>query len=531
MQRHPMKIWLNLFWKEWHEQQWKLLSLTAIALSVCLALLCQDLGNVAFSLIFTIYSFAIFAPIVVGMGVCAGEHASDVIRFVRAQPVPMRCVATARWIVGACVLLIPLFCASVMCWIAMCFEEQVGPQSVRTAAFFELHSDWSETSTLFLISAAGMAASLNLYAWIVANAVNQRTEFRAGLVGLLVTAGMGVAGVIGLSGWDNHLSNVSVPHLFGLISGPLVSLGMIDFVRNSQNLLVFIAIVWQLMLALILWLVMVLRYGREERWLSRDFFHRTPATAQESLALGKPQSSQWRALLWLQLRQSIPVCIVALCISQLTVAVSARYSPDAFDFMYPALGCALALLIGVGSFVSELQPDLHMFWRSRPISPGSWFWFKYIGGAIALIGLFDVPCMLLAWSGIVRTASPGFAAVFPMLLHLLCYSLAVFAACSVRHSSYSTVLAISALMVIIIPELAEFQVPRFLSFLTMWRDAVRAYVGLAIGAREPGYPAPWQIGYAAFRSLLPACILIGVIALPTTVAAAYMVKRDISVGS
>ena len=524
-----MKIWLNLLWKEWHEQQWKLLSLTAIALSVCLTLMCQDLGNVEFSLIFTIFSFAIFAPIVVGMGVCAGEHASGVIRFVRAQPVPMRCVATVRWIVGACVLVIPLFGASAMCWIAMFFEEQVGPRSVRTAAFFELQSESSETSTLLLISAAGMAACLNLYAWIVAIAVNQRTEFRAGLVGLLVTAGTGVAGISSLSGWDNHLPNVSIPNFFCLISGPLVSLGMIDFVRNSLASLVLIAVVWQLMLMIGLMLVMVFRYGREERWLSRDFFHRTYATAQESSALGKPRSSQWRALLWLQLRQSIPVCIVGLCISLLTVAVSAGFEPDTFDFMYPALGCVLALLIGVGSFVSELQPDLHMFWRSRPISPGSWFWFKYIGGAIALIGLFDAPCMLLAWSGVVRTVSPGFAAVFPMLLHLLCYSLAVFAACSVRHSSYSTVLAVCALLVIIIPELAEFQVPRFLSFFTMWRDAALASESLAIGAQ--GYRALWQTGYYAIPFLLPACILIGAIALPATVAAAYLVKRDISLGS
>ena len=107
-----MKIWLNLFWKDWHEQKWKLLALTTIALSVCLALLFQDLGNVAFSLVFTLYAYALFAPILVGMGVCAGEHASGVMYFVRAQPVPLRNVAIVRWIVGACVLLIPLLCAS-----------------------------------------------------------------------------------------------------------------------------------------------------------------------------------------------------------------------------------------------------------------------------------------------------------------------------------------------------------------------------------------------------------------------------------
>ena len=126
-----MKIWRNLFWKEWHEQKWKLLALTAIALSVCVALLFQDLGNVAFSLVFTSMAYAMLAPILMGMGVCAGEHATGVIHFVRAQPVSMRRVASVRWIAGACVLLIPLICVSAICWIVICLVDQVGPQSVR----------------------------------------------------------------------------------------------------------------------------------------------------------------------------------------------------------------------------------------------------------------------------------------------------------------------------------------------------------------------------------------------------------------
>jgi hypothetical protein len=129
-----MKIWLNLFWKEWHEQKWKLLALTAIALSVCVALLFQDLGNVAFSLVFTNMAYAMLASILMGMGVCSSEHATGVIHFVRAQPVPMSRVASVRWIAGACVLLTPLICVSAICWIVQCFEDQVGPQSVRTGA-------------------------------------------------------------------------------------------------------------------------------------------------------------------------------------------------------------------------------------------------------------------------------------------------------------------------------------------------------------------------------------------------------------
>lgn len=523
-----MKIWRNLFWKEWHEQKWKLLALTSIALSVCVALLFQDLGNVAFSLFFTNLAYAMLAPILMGMGVCSSEHASGVIQFVRAQPVSMRRVASVRWIAGACVLLTPLLCVSAICWIVICLVGQVGPQSVRTGAFLQLDSTWRESSALFVLSLAGMAACLNLYAWIVAVAVNQRTEFRAGLVGLIVTVAMIFAGIGGLSAWDNHLPNISVSSLFCLMSSPLVSLGITDFIRNSLQGLVVLAVVWQLLLTMCLMQVMVFRYGREERWLSSDFFKRAKTKVTESISLGKPHSSQWRALLWLQIRQSLPVCVVGLCVVPAIVLMSGGYSPDSFDGMYPIIGCALALLIGVGTFVSELQPDLYSFWRSRPIAPGSWFWFKFIGGAIALVGLFDFPCMLLTWSGVVRTSSPGFAAVFPMLLHLLCYSIAVFMACVVRHSTYATVLAVGALMLILVPEMADFGVPRFLSFFAMWRDAAEGYLSLFIAS---GSPALWQTGYLAVLYLRPAFILFGAIVIPTTLAAAYLVKRDISVGS
>ena len=519
-----MKIWRNLFWKEWHEQKWKLLALTAIALSLCVALLFQDLGNVAFSLISTTYAYAVLAPILMGMGVCSGEHASGVIQFVRAQPISIRRMATVRWIAGACVLLIPLLCVTAICWIVMCFEDQVGAQSVRTDAAFTLIPGWGETFTLFFLTVAGMAACLNLYSWIVAVAVNQRTEFRAGLIGLLVTVLMFFVGIGGMSAWENHRPNISV---FCLMSSPMVSLGIVDFIRHSLPWLAVLAVIWQMLLTIGLMQVMVFRYGREERWLSGDFFKRTKSSATEAYQLGKPQPSQWRALLWLQMRQSMPVCMVGLCLVPTIVLMTGGYAADSFDSMYPTIGCVLALLIGVGSFVTELQPGLHAFWRSRPISPTSWFWFKFIGGAIALIGLFDVPCMLLTWSGIVRTSSPGFAAAFPMLLHILFYSVAVFMACSVRHSSYSTVLAVGALMLILVPELADFRVPRSLAFFTMWNDATSA----CRISHVPDYPILWKTIYGSALYLPPAFMLIGAIVIPITVATAYLVKRDISIGS
>ena len=139
--------------------------------------------------------------------------------------------------------------------------------------------------------------------------------------------------------------------------------------------------------------------------------------------------------------------------------------------------------------------------------------------------------MLVAWSGIVRTSTPGFAAVFPTLLHLLCFSIAVFMACSVRHSTYSTVLAVAAVFVILLPELTELRVPRSLAFVTMWKDAASASESLALVSHVHGNPILWKTIYGSALYLLPAFILIGAIVIPTTIAAAYLVKRDISVSA
>ena len=433
------------------------------------------------------------------------------IRFVRAQPVPLWKVGAARWLIGSCVLVFPLICVGLICLIA---EQVVGVPNDLDDVRMSLYPTWNKTVTLIAIAVAGMAACLNLYAWIVAISVNQPTELRAGLCGALITVALFIAGMVGLSGWDNHLPDISALHLMSLISCPLVWMGIPDFVRNHYPGLVTISVVWQLILTAGLFTVMVVRYGREERWITEGLLNKTRAASTDISNLRPPISSPWRALFWLQLRQSIPVCAAGMAITLLLAIAGAGFSPGAFDGLYPTIGCVLALLIGIGSYVPELQRNQHTFWRSRPIPPSSWFWFKFIGGAFALVAVFDLPCVVLAWTGMVHTSSRGIAAFFPALLHLLCYSLAVLAACSVRHSTYGGVFAVGGLLVILIlPEMAYIQMPFFLSFFHMWGEAASA-------------------AQATFLvHLLPACILVGVFAFPATLTAAYLIKRDISLAS
>jgi hypothetical protein len=64
----------------------------------------------------------------------------------------------------------------------------------------------------------------------------------------------------------------------------------------------------------------------------------------------------------------------------------------------------------------------------------------------------------------------------------------------------------------------------------MWRDAANVSVLLSSVSQESGYPVLSQFGVGVF-GLLPAFFLVAAIAVPTTLAASFLVKRDISVSS
>ncbi|MDA0832382.1 MAG: hypothetical protein O2955_08450 [Planctomycetota bacterium] len=181
----------------------------------------------------------------------------------------------------------------------------------------------------------------------------------------------------------------------------------------------------------------------------------------------------------------------------------------------------LALIIGVGSFVHELDPKLHTFWRSRPISPAAWFWLKFAAGFFVLAVLYDVPYALLSWSRIIhpfwRSAEsnlPILEVCFPILLHLLVYSIAVLAACVIRHSVYATILALCAVLAILLPPLFTDlrRIPDWLSFIELWSNSIHHHPRVDL-------------------NFLIAGAFVTAFALPATLLSAWLIKRDIALNT
>ncbi|MEW4487999.1 hypothetical protein AB1L42_07935 [Thalassoglobus sp. JC818] len=528
-----MSIWSTLLWKEWNENKWKLLSLTFIALAVCAGALVESLREIEFAVIATYYGYVLFAPIYVVMGVTAGEWASGAIEFSKNLPVSLRKVATARLLVGWIVLIVPVICVAVFSSGLIAALEWT---DVEIGIFHSVSTGMNLDPQQALWVIAGIACGVvtTLYFWLSVACLNQATELRAAMIGVLTfivsfwfgiimwamngaptTAALSPSWIIGASSpvYWMVLPNLEAVHLRRWL---LVGLG-------AQGLLVITVCYY-----------FIRSYGtrlREWNWLPRISW---PSLEQSepSNSLSAPFSSQMKALVWMQLRQTLPLAISGLVVVfvltllafQGPAGVARQMGTNPFQV---AIISVAALLIGSTTFVPDFSPKLYHFWRSRPIPPMRWFWLKYLSGLFVIICCVDLPILILHGSGILPTSSGLFSGIFPMLLHWIIYSIAVLAACLVRHPIYSPVLALCTILtVLLLPVI--FQFPDFLSFGEMF-EAVRtsSVPQFSNRYRFDSWTASLvsdRVFVAFFVGLMQATV----ISATATILAASVTKRDIN---
>ena len=160
------------------------------------------------------------------------------------------------------------------------------------------------------------------------------------------------------------------------------------------------------------------------------------------------------ALIWLDLRQSVPLAFAGLTLA-FFMAVAGIYLaphppslwPTTGDPSVAAIACGVlpgstwivallwSAIVGSGIYGAELQPGLGNFWRSRPIAASSWFWTKFAVGLVAVLSVLDGVTIALSWnspyaSGADRMSLSYVACMPP--LHGLLYALAVLGVCSLR---------------------------------------------------------------------------------------------------
>jgi hypothetical protein len=213
------------------------------------------------------------------------------------------------------------------------------------------------------------------------------------------------------------------------------------------------------------------------------------------------------ALVWLDLRQAVPMCLAGLVLACLFVA-SEVVSIAGIDSRLPQrivgqlsggtwiVALLWAAVVGSGVFASDLGPRLEQFWRSRPISPSVWFWVKFLAGLAAVLGVLDGVPILIGWDSPYAEGSNimsrAYVACMP-LLHALLYALAVLGTCWLRRP---VVAAMAALLLFFtlsfilgsVPGGAEFEPIQVYNAVFDEEDFES---GGALSQRSHGAPRAW----------------------------------------
>lgn len=446
-------IWRQLIWKEWREQIWKMISLTAIVLSVEAYSSFSDAraGERA------IAGFGLFCGIAgaffIAIGVAAGERTAGSLDFLRALPLARWKWAAVRLAMGAIAAIVPI----VVTAIAMLLLDS----TMRATADTQRYLSAGATAALCCIS---------VYAWTVAAGVRSVSELRAGLAAIcLLVGGIALSAILMSIGagrlvrWLIMFSPSGVSYLPDPAHpSPLDSLDLSSVLCGQ--LASFIATSW--------WFV-----RRYATLTSAD--DRSPAAseANPSATLRPALRSPLAAIVWKEYREALPMCLAGLAIAAAVVlptvlsatgAAGSEKLPVMSGFLV-FLGTIMALVLGVGGLAGDLEAGVWQFWRSRPISATSWFWLKYATGAVVLMLVFDgVPAvidLLVGGPGLLVREAPFWAGP---LLHLLAYSAAVWMVCQLRQPIYAGILALGVFFSLLSPGVFPIGRP-----LLSWLDVSR----------------------------------------------------------
>ena len=463
-------IWLSLLWKEWREHRWKLAALSAILLGVPL-LMTVVLEPWEFFTAFTvgITPYVILAGMFLGMSLAAGENASGTAPFLQALPSAMWRPALTKLCVALLTAAVPIFLGAVLVYAVEAFSP-ASWQSYREefSAGTKVRADFGIVQWLQVRVTCGTLAVVSLLIWVAATGVNRRDEIRAGATSAIVFAAL-----LGIGLWffnmpqshDVWQQPVWVQTLIAacptgtsllLIFDEIQASGTQDGHSELNYGAVSIAAIVSHS-ALVAWYLW--RFGHASSAMGSEA---EPVVNGEVAEQSKPpRRSQFGSIAWKQFRETGPLVAIGLAglisIPALVMLHEGLYGDEMAGWLYAKvtlssfarLGWFIAMLIGIGIFSNDLSPELHTFWRSRPIHFNLWFWTKFLTGLAITVVALGVPMLVARWYQL-RVWDPGGQlgnqALMGFAVHVLTYCMAVATMSLVRRPVYAAILAFSFLM-------------------------------------------------------------------------------------
>jgi hypothetical protein len=448
-------IWHSVAWKEWHEHKWKLAALTAVLCGVNLLFLPYS-DALPGDYMMTLLS-AVPLALFLGASVATSERSRSTIRFLEALPVPLWKVASQKLLCGLAtiVVAISLTFLFVYCWFWWRVDRAVAESFLAKAwDFFPPQvriGNWFVSCAVTISLVAG-----SIFLWTAAAGASGSDEVGAGARGMLVMVGWWTLLVVltrqaGQESFEIHKplvatliavspggAAVMVPKLVTLVSWA------------GTPLPIFCGLAGHLALAF----AFLLRFGRTASpWCPSPS---VSDAGRRAVCPRRPWSSKFAAIAWKQFRECGPVvatglagaagCTVLYLVSQWE-EISKR--PIGIVECYIGLtamfGFLVTLVVGIGTSLTDLNPKLNTFWRSRPIDPNLWYWTKFISGVLLLFSSLFVPTSLLLWLTIGRGDISADELLAFLAGYLAVYIAAVTITCLVRHAVYSAILSLAAI--------------------------------------------------------------------------------------
>lgn len=456
----------QLLWKEFHELKWAVVATAAISLTLPLAYAFRDPELALGAAGATFFIYPILAATFFAARLAAGERVTGTAPFLAAIPVRPQWIALVKLFATALATLVPL---TLLLAVSLLLRLSPALTSDRPASV-EIQS-WAISSVL----------SVHLTIFLGLLGLGAQTEVRAasrGLAGFLLwgfvallTTNLAFSANHWQMNWTglhgSRLIYASEPDLGGsaatalayIVRGIGPPFDWLKAVSTPDEVIHDVVGPWHpsrfalLPLALVfLVAAFTARYPR-----ALQITPSGPSTFPRRLAAIPFRTTfPVLAFIWKSLREMLPMSVGVLACSLLlsllaalsvsssdTVPLEARVKIGFgfFGMAACAAGFLLALLIGTGTFVSDLEPRLNTFWRSRPLSPAAWYWTKYFTGLLLIVSMLGIPAFISTLSvGGLDLDLQELLWLIP--LWLVVYSLAVTATCLVRHTVHAAILSL-----------------------------------------------------------------------------------------
>jgi hypothetical protein len=458
-------IWRSLLWKEWREHRGMLAAILATC-AVLPALFGLGGGVRYFDLVAMLFLFLVPAfTIFIAGGIAAGEQARHTIGFLQALPTPMWKPGVAKLFLAVLTASAPSLVAIIIVlgwWLSGMALGPYRPDGSLVAAFATM--GWVAVGVLVWGAAAG---------------VNRGDEVRAGLWGLIFILGCWAA--IGFAAycttdnfngpWPRSLLIAAAAAPGGVIAIISLTSAATDAGGSTQMWEPAWPFAISMLLtngALAVWFVW--RFGRISA-AKMQSVERMPSSLLRGW-LSAPRWSPLTSIIWKQVRETAPlvalgsgiIAVVSFALAIMIGRVEGASFPellkDVITVTWLSLGFGVAVITGIGIFLDDLRPELHTFWRSRPINVDQWFTAKVITGLLATVPTISAAALLVqlitqaitdaAWSSSFGHGQFLELVALGMIFHVAAYLFAVAATVLLRHAVYAAILTTTAAVVTLV---------------------------------------------------------------------------------